>query len=318
MDDEQLQRLLKRGLPPEDLDTLADAELEAMLDGELAPAPTHSVLKPWFLAATAAAVVVLAFFLASLRRTDEGKPEPELVEGQSGVPATPNREREEPKPPSELPSPQPPSPVPPQPRELVVPPESEWVEVSPEFPKPMFVGTPVKAVRPNLESVLRPRLSFRAPAGSALLSLGAKVSSSDPAPIIGDLDMVVDGDKDGADGSYVELAPGKQWVQIDLGESHEIWAIVVWHFHKNARAYDDVIVVVSEDAGFESSTSTVYNNDYDNSSGMGEGSDPAWVETNHGRIIEGEGRRARYVRLYSNGNTANEMNHYVEVEIYGR
>ena len=28
--------------------------------------------------------------------------------------------------------------------------------------------------------------------------------------------------------------------------------------------------------------------------------------------------QARYVRLYSNGNTANDLNHYVEVEVFGK
>ena len=35
------------------------------------------------------------------------------------------------------------------------------------------------------------------------------------------------------------------------------------------------------------------------------------------RLIEGKGTKGRYVRMYSNGNTANEMNHYIEVQVYG-
>jgi hypothetical protein len=31
-----------------------------------------------------------------------------------------------------------------------------------------------------------------------------------------------------------------------------------------------------------------------------------------------KGVQGRYVRLYSRGNTANDLNHYVEVEIYGK
>ena len=50
---------------------------------------------------------------------------------------------------------------------------------------------------------------------------------------------------------------------------------------------------------------------------IGHGGDLAWVETNHGRIIETKGKWARYVRLYSKGNTTNELNHYVEVEVFG-
>jgi hypothetical protein len=35
-------------------------------------------------------------------------------------------------------------------------------------------------------------------------------------PIIGEVEQVTDGDKEGRDGSYVEFGPGKQYVQIDL------------------------------------------------------------------------------------------------------
>ncbi|MGY8689571.1 MAG: hypothetical protein ACKVHP_17785 [Verrucomicrobiales bacterium] len=63
---------------------------------------------------------------------------------------------------------------------------------------------------------------------------------------------------------------------------------------------------------------TVYNADHDNSSGLGKGTDKAYVETNKGRVIDGKGTKGRYVRLYSNGNTSNEMNHYIELEVYGK
>ena len=33
--------------------------------------------------------------------------------------------------------------------------------------------------------------------------------------------------------------------------------------------------------------------------------------------VNPRGAKGRYIRLYSNGNTANDMNHYVEVEVYG-
>ena len=35
-------------------------------------------------------------------------------------------------------------------------------------------------------------------------------------------------------------------------------------------------------------------------------------------VINARGATARYVRLHSNGNTANEMNHYTEIEIHGK
>ena len=43
-----------------------------------------------------------------------------------------------------------------------------------------------------------------------------------------------------------------------------------------------------------------------------------YIETSEGRLVDGKGAIARYVRLYSNGNSANKLNHYVEVEVYGR
>ena len=129
--------------------------------------------------------------------------------------------------------------------------------------------------------------------------------------------MVTDGEKTGDDTHFVELPPGHQWVQIDLGEAHKIYAITLWHFHNKMRAYRDVVIQASSDPSFSSGTTIVFNNDHDNSLGLGAGSDPAYVETHHGRIIDVEAVTARYVRLHSNGNTTDDLNHYTEVEIYG-
>jgi len=191
------------------------------------------------------------------------------------------------------------------------------VDVVLEFPKPLFQGTPVPVKLANLEKPGDPTLTFKAPEGVTNLALNKPVESSDPAPIFGDIPLITDGSKDGSDGNYVELGPGQQNVTIDLGASSEIWGVVVWHFHKSAAAYLDVIVQISEDKEFTNPT-TIYNNDDDNSSGMGVGKDTAYVETNHGRIIETNGIKGQFVRLYSKGNTANEMNHYVEVEVWGK
>jgi len=196
--------------------------------------------------------------------------------------------------------------------------KSKWKDVGVKFPKPMFIGTPVATKLPNLEKPGDPQKVLKVPEGVKKISRDKPVTGSDDLPIIGELDYITDGDKDGADGSYVELGPDQQWVQIDLEKEHEIYGIVLWHFHKNARAYIDVIVQLSNDEEFKKDVTTVYNNDHDNSSKMGKGDDKAWIETNHGRIIEPNGKKARYVRLYSKGNTANEMNHYVEVEVFGK
>jgi hypothetical protein len=195
----------------------------------------------------------------------------------------------------------------------------EKVPLKTELPKPLFVGTPVPVKLPNLEPPRQgKRPDFMVPVGTTNLAPGKKVTSSDNEPIIGDLDLITDGDKEGEEGYWVELGPGKQWVQIDLGQSAEIYAILVWHFHSQARVYRDVVVRVSDDPGFASGVTTVFNNDYQNSHGFGAGKDFAYVETNEGRLIDAKGVKGRYVRLYSNGNTSNKLNHYIEVEVFGK
>ena len=93
----------------------------------------------------------------------------------------------------------------------------------------------------------------------------------------------------------------------------------MWHFHEGKRVYFDVVVKASDDKDFKAGVKVLYNNDNDNSSGLGVGKDKEYIENNKGRLIKiPEGVRARYLRLYSNGNTANEMNHYVEVEVFGK
>ncbi|WP_438479256.1 discoidin domain-containing protein [Oleiharenicola lentus] len=188
-----------------------------------------------------------------------------------------------------------------------------------ELPKPLFVGTPTPIKVPNLEKPsAAKRPDFLVPAGTVNLAKGKAVTASDAYPVIGELSFVTDGDKGGMDGSFVEFGPGVQWVQIDLGAKSPLSAIVLWHFHAQARVYHDVIVQVSDDPEFKKDVRTLYNNDHDNSAALGAGKDMAYVETNAGRLIDAQGARARYVRLYSNANTTDELNHYVEVEVYGQ
>lgn len=188
-----------------------------------------------------------------------------------------------------------------------------------ELPKPLFAGTPTPIKVANLEAPRAgKRPEFLVPAGTVLLSKGKTVTASDTLPVIGEIEFVTDGEKKGNDGTFVEMGPGVQWVQIDLGAASSLAAIVVWHFHAQARVYHDVIVQASDDAEFKSGVTTLFNNDHDNSAKLGAGTDKAYVETNEGKLIDGRGTKARYVRLYSNGNTTDELNHYVEVEVFGQ
>ncbi|MEI6464347.1 MAG: discoidin domain-containing protein [Verrucomicrobiota bacterium] len=186
-----------------------------------------------------------------------------------------------------------------------------------EYPKPLFAGTPRPISLANLEPAGIKRPDLMVPAGTTLLSKGKKVTSSDALPVIGELSFITDGDKTGIDGAYVELGPNTQWVQVDLGASAKVAAVAVWHFHSQARVYHDVVIQVSDDAEFKKGVTTLFNTDDDNSSKLGKGSDKSYVETNNGRVVEGKGAVGRYVRLYSNGNTSDELNHYCEVEVFG-
>jgi len=188
-----------------------------------------------------------------------------------------------------------------------------------KLPRPQFVGTPQDALTPYLEQPRgRPRPPFLAPPGTTNLALGKPVSASDRDPLYGSLDMVTDGDKEADDGSFIELGPKPQYVTIDLRESCEIYAVVVWHYHRLPRVYFDVVVQISEDKNFRTGVQTVFNNDRDNSLGLGAGTDLHYTETNEGKLIDSKGTQGRYVRLYSNGNTSDDLNHYIEVEVYGR
>jgi hypothetical protein len=188
-----------------------------------------------------------------------------------------------------------------------------------QLPKPMFEGTPQNLTVPNLQKPLgRPREPFLAPAGVTNVAKGKKVVSSDMEPVIGELEQVTDGDKKGAEGSFVELGPGVQSVTIDLGAPHEVFAVLFWHFHKTARVYFDVVVQLADDADFKTNVRTIFNNDHDNTAGLGAGKDMNFVETSEGKLVDAKGAKARFVRLHSRGNNANELNHFVEVEVFGR
>ena len=198
-------------------------------------------------------------------------------------------------------------------------PAQNKVPLKTQLPPPLFVGTPVPVNVPHLEPPRHGRRpEFLVPAGTKNLARGRKVTASDDNPNVGTLDMIVDGDKAGDEGSWVELGPGKQWVQIDLAAKANIYAVLVWHFHSQARVYRDVVVQVSDDPSFRSGVTTIFNNDFQNQLGLGAGKDLNYIETFEGKLIDAKGVQGRYVRLYSNGNTANKLNHYIEVEVWGK
>ena len=186
-----------------------------------------------------------------------------------------------------------------------------------ELPEAFFGGTPCEYWSPVLEPEdYRDRPPFMAPKGTVNVAAGKAVTSSVP-PAHGELKQLTDGDKHYERNSLIELPDGPQWVQIDLEKETSIYAVLVWHFHEGKRVYFDVIVQASNDKEFKGETATVYNNDHDNSAGMGVGKDKEYIENNKGRLIDAKGISARYLRFYSKGNSSDDFNHYVEVEVFG-
>jgi hypothetical protein len=188
------------------------------------------------------------------------------------------------------------------------------------LPKPQFTGPPtnLKGVT-NLEPPLgRARPDFLAPADVTNVALNKPVTASMDPPIMGELSQVVDGDKEATEDGLVDLGPMKEWVQIDLESPQEIWAILFWHYHKQSRVYYDVVVQVADDPDFITNVRTLFNNDIDNSSGLGVGTDKNYIDTSEGKLVDAKKEVAQYVRLYSNENNLNDRSHYLEVEVYGR
>lgn len=189
-----------------------------------------------------------------------------------------------------------------------------------ELPKPTFKGTPTQAPPgTNLEPARKgPRPPLMVPPGTKSVARNAPVMSSDMEPIIGSLKLVTDGEKEAREGNHVELGPGVQWVQLDLKRPTAIHGLLFWHYFANARIYHDVVVQVADDKDFIKNVRTLFNNDHDNSAGLGVGQDKEYWETYEGKLIDAPGVVARYVRLYSNGSTADDQNHYIEVEVFGK
>ena len=202
----------------------------------------------------------------------------------------------------------------------IEPANDKVVQLAFELPNYVLGGTRQNIRVENLEPLsTKDREPFYAPLGTKIISLGKPVTSTtDSEPIVGQLSYITDGDKEASDGSNVQLGPLLQNIIIDLGAEYEIYAILVWHFHNLPRVYFDVIVQVADDQDFITNVRTLFNNDIDNSAGLGTGTDKHYVENYRGKLIDAKGARASYIRLYSNGNNDNELNDYIEVEVWGK
>jgi len=207
---------------------------------------------------------------------------------------------------------------------------AEDVTIAFELPPPYSSGTPKEIKSDNLEPDPGPgkrRAPITVPAGyekkltSDKTGVTGSVESEDDLAA-GEYAFIVDGDKTADDTCMLKMPGGLQWVQLDLGATHEISAVCVWHDQGDDRAYRDVIVQVSDDAAFVDGVQTVFNNDHDGSAKLGKGTEKEYRERNEGRPMAAKHGDAfpkgRYVRCYSNGSSSEPLNNYIEVEVYGK
>lgn len=164
----------------------------------------------------------------------------------------------------------------------------------------------------------KPQPPLLVPKDAVNVAPGKRITCSDKNVVADDLAKLTDGDKEAEESSILLLHKGLQWVQFDLGGPYETYAIAIWHAFDTAKIYRAVIVQVAEDPDFTDNVRTLFNNDRENIAGLGIGTDRQYFESNQGKIIDAKGARARFVRLYSNGNSDSRMNEYTEVEIYAR
>ena len=198
--------------------------------------------------------------------------------------------------------------------------QNDLVPLILKLPDPAFKGTPIDLqIGPNVEPLSdKPRPPMMIPSDVIAIATGSKITSSDTNASADALARITDGDKNASDRSIIFLRKGTQWVQMDLGGPQEIFALVIWHAHNAAKVYHDVIVQTANDAEFIENVRILFNNDNDNSSGLGVGTDREYFETCEGKLIDAKGVNARYIRYYSRGSTESALNEYTEIEVYGR
>jgi hypothetical protein len=185
------------------------------------------------------------------------------------------------------------------------------------LPTHTLKGTPEDLpVGPNVEPPTnKAPTPLQVPHGVVNVAAGKPVTSSVP-PFLGELSQITDGKREPLDEDAVEFKKGLQWVQVDLGQSFAIHAVAMWHDHRYVQAMRDVILQVSDDPDFKSGVTTLYNNDTDNSAGLGVGTDREYFEMEFGRVVPGKGVKARYVRGYTKGGSLSALNCWQEIEVY--
>jgi len=186
-----------------------------------------------------------------------------------------------------------------------------------KLPAPAF-GSYIVKLDPSIDSPTgKARPAPLAPKDVTNIGLHKGVVSSAPA-LTGSLDQIVDGVRDLRSDCTVEFRSNLQWIQIDLGAKKQLYYILFWRQTDEMVAYHDVIVRASNDPRFVKGVTTLFNNDQNNSAGFGKGEDREYYETYEGKLVDAKSVNARYIRIYSAGNSHDQFNRCTEIEVWGR
>lgn len=143
------------------------------------------------------------------------------------------------------------------------------------------------------------------------------------------LSTVTDGNRSASEYALIATESTAKYIQLNLGEPHSITKVNILNDYnpEAPRTGKDLIVQLSNDPTFATGVTTIYNNDADNSAGLGAGTDAEYAEPPTGAgltVTLGSPAAAQYVRYWANGHTRTQTNAYnamntpVEVEVYAQ
>lgn len=146
----------------------------------------------------------------------------------------------------------------------------------------------------------------------------------------GALSNVTNGNLARGDYALISTSDGPKYVQVDLADSYDIVGVNIrsdWGSDAGSYRYGhDYVVQLAADAAFTTGVTTIFNNDADNTLGLGAGEDPLYIEPADGaglHIPLETPVAARYVRYWANGHTrvngtTNAVNTPVEIQAFAK
>lgn len=100
---------------------------------------------------------------------------------------------------------------------------------------------------------------------------------------------------------------GPAWVQVDLQDEYLIDTIKIWHYYGDGRTYHSNKIALSKSGNFLGEEVVVFDTD---------DTDEEYAETAEGKTITFDPVEAVFIRSWVNGSTANEWNHWVELQAF--